>query len=75
MPDGEDRQTSEDPVLLVQNLEQWELSQSDFNRWVAGIDLGHEPSSLEAFIHFVRNGGAEDFRRQHASILQPNPQT
>lgn len=74
MSNGEDRQTSGDPLLFSELQEQWELSQSDFNLWVAGIALGHQPSPSEAFLHFCNNGGAEDFRRQHPPILQPIPQ-
>ena len=30
---------------------------SDFNRWCAGVSLGHSPTSIEALSHFLSNGG------------------
>jgi hypothetical protein len=58
-------QEAGDPQLRDQNIEQWELSQTDFNRWVAGVQLGRNPSPLEAFIHFAKNG-AERYRQEHS---------
>ena len=62
----EKEKKSSDPVLRAQNEEQWELAQSDDNRWYAGERLGHSPNGCEAFIHFALNSsGAANFRRQH----------
>jgi hypothetical protein len=35
----------------------FEGAQSDYNRWCAGVCLGHSSTSLEALTHFLSNGG------------------
>ncbi len=35
----------------------FEGSGSDYNRWCAGVCLGHNPTSIEALTHFLSNGG------------------
>ncbi len=35
----------------------FEGASSDFNRWCAGVTLGHSPSSIEALEHFLSHGG------------------
>ncbi len=36
------------------------------NMWLAGEKLGRLPTPDEAALHYVENGGAEDFAHRHA---------
>lgn len=40
-----------------------------FNQWVTGEEVGHEPSPLDCFRHWVRHGGLKRFRRGHHIAL------
>ena len=35
----------------------FEGAYSSYNKWCAGVELGHNPTDLEALNHFLRNGG------------------
>ncbi|PIS41559.1 MAG: hypothetical protein COT25_02430 [Candidatus Kerfeldbacteria bacterium CG08_land_8_20_14_0_20_42_7] len=37
---------------------------SSFNRWVAGVNLGHSPSFEEAFWHWYHHGGRDAFNKR-----------
>ncbi len=39
------------------------------NFWYAGIELGHTPTLSEAAMHYITNGGAEDFRKGHSAAV------
>ncbi len=65
---GMDNQSARDEGILGQNLRQWDEAQSAENRWYAGQKLGHDPTPLEAFIHYTKNGGAEAFRHRQQMI-------
>lgn len=38
---------------------------SDFNRWVTGVEVGHNPSRNECAEHYIRCGGRDNFRSRH----------
>lgn len=65
---GMEVKTASRNLLLDDNLTQWEEAQGPVNRWYAGESLGHEPSKLEAFLHYVKNGGAKDFRQKRQAV-------
>ena len=48
-----------DPMITVDDITKvvFEGAHSDYNRWCAGVHLGHSPTDLEALNHFLRNGG------------------
>jgi hypothetical protein len=48
-----------DPMITVDDITRvvFEGARSDFNRWCAGINLGHNPTCIEALSHFLSNGG------------------
>jgi hypothetical protein len=33
----------------------WARAQDDFNRWVTGVQLNHEPTILECWQHYIDN--------------------
>lgn len=55
--------TSARELAKKMSLQRQEVD-SGFNRWVAGVHLGHSPSFEEAFWHWYRNGGPESFNER-----------
>jgi hypothetical protein len=41
-----------------------------FNMWVTGEEVGHPPSREEAFKHYHKNGGTENFRKKYAHLVK-----
>ena len=37
------------------------------NMWYTGEEVGHKPTPDEAAQHYIENGGAENFRKNHGN--------
>jgi hypothetical protein len=48
--------------------EDWDMTMSDFNRWVAGIALNHEPDPIECYLHYVQNVPSHE-QRHHRDLV------
>jgi hypothetical protein len=55
---------SHEDLSVWNELEKEDILSSD-NRWFAGEVLGHEPSDDEAALHYIKNGGADNFSKRH----------
>ena len=44
--------------------------QSPYNGWVTGVTVGHPPTWEDKLVHFVVNGGPQDF---HRSFMEAHP--
>jgi len=51
--------------LKERNQAQIAEALGEFNKYVAGLALGHDPTPDEAVFHYVVHGGPEDWERRH----------
>ena len=56
--------------LLVRERKKAQINEalSPFNRWVAGINLGHEPNVRECVWWYMEHGGAINYAEQHPKL-------
>ncbi len=59
-------------LVVRKKRAQLEAAQTPFNRWVAGVNLGHDPSEREALWWFTEHDGAAEFARQHPEFAPEN---
>ncbi|MFA5022924.1 MAG: hypothetical protein WC537_01500 [Candidatus Paceibacterota bacterium] len=45
----------------------WEMTMSDFNRWVTGINLGRDPDPIDCYLHYVQNVPSHE-QRHHCDL-------
>ena len=57
--------TPEERLVQKRNLDQIDRALSPFNRWVAGVNLGHKPDTTECVLWYIDHGGPEDYNKEH----------
>lgn len=57
--------TLNDSITLQRKVDQVKEALSPRNRWIAGINLGHEPTEAEAVLWYIEHGGAEAYAETH----------
>ena len=57
------------------NAEQMAEFLGDFNKWVTGEAVGHDPTPEECFWHYYHNGGPEAYRRNASGELSQQRDT
>lgn len=55
--------------LLEHNVLEIQEALGNFNKWLAGKKLKHDPTPDEAIQHYAENGGPENFNRKHPELI------
>lgn len=64
---------TKDPVeleILRLNILKAREAITGFNRWVAGVNLGHDPTNTECLRWYVDHGGPQNFAQRYSPADQ-----
>lgn len=57
--------TPERESVLGRNMAKIDEALGPFNRWVTGVNLGHEPSPEECLLWYIDHDGPQDYTARH----------
>ena len=60
--------TPEEKLVRRRNIAHIKRALSPFNRWVAGVNLGHKPNTIECVLWYIDHGGAKNYTEQHPKL-------
>ncbi len=61
--------TASDTLVKERKLLQIAEALGSFNRWIAGVNLGHNPTDRECIWWYIEHGGSDDFAKRHPTLV------